>query len=99
GLGRLDDPLGPSTFRAYFDRLYAQDAGAFDREDILTLLKPERAAFRTAARRFRLIDDESETVIVPHNPDGGPNDASPVHGWLGALVKDGDAKWVRRYLL
>lgn len=97
-LGLLDDPLAPATFRAYFDRLYAQDANAFDRESILGLLKPDRAAFRTAAKRFRLIDDNAETVIVPYAPDGGANSASPVHGCLAALVKDGNAKWARRKL-
>jgi CRISPR-associated endonuclease/helicase Cas3 len=95
--GELVDPLAPATFRTYFDRLYAQSHG-FDREDILGLHKPERAAFRTAAARFRLIDDDSESVIVPYNPDGGSNEASPVHGWLAALAKDGNARWARRKL-
>lgn len=97
--GRLSDPLAPATFREYFDRFYGKDAdGTFDREGILDLLKPERAAFRTAAQKFRLIDDESESVIVPYNPNGGPNEASPIHSWLGSLGKDGNAKWARRQL-
>lgn len=96
-LGLLGDPLAPATFRAYFDRLYGQ-AQSFDSKEILTLLNPERAAFRTAAKRFRLIDDDAETVIVPYNPDSNANDASAVHGWLGALAKDGDEKWARRKL-
>ncbi len=97
--GRLIDPLAPATFRDYFDRFYGMDAnGKFDREDILELLKPERAAFRSAAARFRLIDEDGESVIVPYGPGAGPNDASPVHGWLGALTKDGNATWVRRKL-
>ena len=94
---QLVDPLAPVTFRAYFDRLYAQSQG-FDREEILDLQKPERAAFRTAATRFRLIDDDSESVIVPYNPSRGPNEASPVHGWLAALTNDGNAKRARRKL-
>ncbi len=96
--GRLNDPLAPATFRDYFDRFYGQDAdGTFDREGILDLLKPERAAFRSAAQKFRLIDDDGESVIVPYHPNG-ENDASQIHVWLGALAKDGNATWARRKL-
>ena len=94
--GNQLDPLAPNTFRRYFDLLYGK--GELDEKDILGLLKPDRAAFRTAAERFRLIDDASESVIVPFNPDGGLNEASPVHGWLGTLAKNGDVKWARRKL-
>lgn len=97
GRGLLEDPLVPTTFRTYFDRLYAQ-ADTFDRQEILGLLRPDRAAFRTAAQKFRLIDDDSETVIVPYRPDDGSGEASPVHGWLAALANDGNAKWARRKL-
>lgn len=97
GRGLLEDPLAPATFRTYFDRLYAQ-ADTFDRQEILGLLRPDRAAFRTAAQRFRLIDDDSETVIVPYHPDDDSGEATPVHGWLAALAKDGNAKWARRKL-
>lgn len=92
---RLLDPLAPAAFRHYFDLLYGK--GDFDEKEILNLLKPERAAFRTAAREFKLIDNNGETVIVPYSPDGR-NETSPVHGWLGALEKDGNAKWARRKL-
>ena len=91
----LADPLAPETFRKYFDLLYGQ--GDLDSNDILGLLKPDRAAFRTAAQKFRLIDDAGETVIVPYAPNGS-NANSPVHTWLGALKKDGNAKWARRKL-
>jgi CRISPR-associated endonuclease/helicase Cas3 len=90
------DPLAPDTFCRYFDLLYGK--GELDAKDILSLLEPDRAAFRSAAERFRLIDDAGETMIVPYNPDGGSNETSPVHGWLAVLAKDGDAKWARRKL-
>lgn len=90
------DPLAPATFRKYFDLFYGK--GGLDEEGILELLQPERSAFRTVADKFRLIDDASESVIVPFNPDGGSNEASPVHQWLGVLAKDGNAKWARRTL-
>jgi len=93
--GGLVDPLAPATFQRYFDLLYGQ--GNLDDKGILDLLKPDRAAFRTAAQKFRLIDDTGETVIVPYSADM-KNENSPIHGWLGALVKDGNAKGVRRKL-
>ncbi|MBS0456659.1 MAG: CRISPR-associated endonuclease Cas3'' [Proteobacteria bacterium] len=94
--GLLARPLSPITFRRYFDLHYGN--GDLDAQRILDLLKPDRAAFRTAAEKFRLIDDAGETVIVPYNPNGGPNSASPIHEWVGALKKDGNAKWARRKL-
>jgi len=92
--GKLEDPLAPATFVAYFDELYAK--GGLDREGILELLLPERSALRTAAQRFRLIDDEAEAVIVPYQPE--PAKESPVREWLGVLRKDGNATWARRKL-
>lgn len=90
------DPLSPDTFHRYFDLLYGK--GELDEKDILTLLKPDRAAFRTAAERFRLIDEAGETVIVPYVPGNGTNATSPVHGWLNALAKNGDTEGARRQL-
>jgi CRISPR-associated endonuclease/helicase Cas3 len=94
---RIDDPSAPSTFHAYFDRLYAK-AHSLDEQGILELIKPRRAAFRTAAQRFRLIDDDSETVIVPYHPDAGSGEISPVRDWLAALAKDGNNRRLRRQL-
>lgn len=93
--GQLVHPLAPATFRKYFDLLYGK--GELDAKGILGLLQPDRAAFRTAAQQFRLINDNGETVIVPYSPDGQALN-SPVQTWLGALEKDGNAKWARRKL-
>lgn len=90
------DPLAPATLRKYFDLLYGK--GGLDEHSILELLTPQRSAFRNAAGKFRLIDENGESVIVPFNPNGGPNEASPVHEWLAVLARDGNAKWARRKL-
>lgn len=93
---RLADPLSPATFRDYFNHFYAKDDNNFDRGGVLDLLKHDRAAFRTAAEKFRLIDDDGESIIVPYSSD---HDAeSPVKMWLNALDKDGNAKWARHKL-
>jgi CRISPR-associated endonuclease/helicase Cas3 len=93
---RLADPLAPATFRNYFNHFYAKDDSGFDRGGVLDLLKPDRAAFRTAAEKFRLIDDDAESIVVPYRPVF--DDESPVYQWLGVLAKNGDAKWARRKL-
>ncbi|HET9033419.1 MAG TPA: CRISPR-associated endonuclease Cas3'' [Dokdonella sp.] len=85
--GRLADPLSPAAFTEYFNQLYAKDDSGFDRGGVLELLKHDRAAFRTAAERFRLIDNDSESIIVAYRKDGASE--SPVGAWLGALEKDG----------
>jgi CRISPR-associated endonuclease/helicase Cas3 len=95
--GKLRDPLAPETFVSYFNELYGRQAGDFGKAEILDALTWERAEFRTVAEKFRLIDEAGETIIVPYSPDG-ENAHSPVHGWLGALEKDGNAKWARRKL-
>lgn len=96
--GQVADPLAPATFRRYFDGLYAKDAVDFDRHAIGELLRPDRAAFRTAAARFRLIDDDAEAVVVPYKGPDGAIAASPVDAWLGVLAGDGNARWARRKL-
>lgn len=85
----------PGHFDEYFDRYYGQD-DKYDVQGISELLKPDRSALRTAAERFRLIDDKGQSVIVPYRPEG--KDDSPVAGWLGALQADDTASWARRKL-
>ncbi|HPG89603.1 MAG TPA: hypothetical protein PLD46_08105 [Hyphomicrobium sp.] len=85
--GRLADSLSPAAFVEYFNQLYAKDDSGFDRAGVLELLKHDRAAFRTAAEHFRLIDDDSESIIVPYRKQGETE--SPVGRWVGALEKDG----------
>lgn len=93
--GRIGARLLPSHFDEYFDRYYGQD-DKYDVQGIAELLKPDRSALRTAAERFRLIDDKGQSVIVQYRPEG--KDESPVPGWLSALQADDKASWARRKL-
>jgi CRISPR-associated endonuclease/helicase Cas3 len=64
---RTVDPLSPERFRAYFRDLYWKQGARLDRHGILDLLdhKQElKIRFRTAAERFRLINDVQLPVIV-----------------------------------
>lgn len=81
--GLLNDPLSPSAFAEYFRRFNGK--GDVDKHDITRLLTAESSnenplaiKFRTAAERFRLIDNQGVALIVPFIPlaywekDGSP---------------------------
>ena len=53
-------------------------------------------AFRTAAERFRLIDEDGESIVVPYLPEDA--NESPIHMWLAVLAKDANTTWARRKL-
>lgn len=69
----LDDPLSPLAFAEYFRRFNGK--GDVDKHDIARLLTAESSnenplaiKFRTAAERFRLIDNQGVALIVPFIP-------------------------------
>lgn len=71
--GLLDDPLSPLAFAEYFRRFNGK--GDVDKHDITRLLTAESSnenplaiKFRTAAERFRLIDNQGVTLVVPFIP-------------------------------
>ncbi len=99
--GQLDEPLSPESFEKYFSLMNAR--GERDKHDILGLLRASQSCdaplaiqFRTAAEKFRLIDDNGVSIIVPFKPDG--SDLSPVEGWIGQLEVDSSQKWVYKKL-
>ena len=71
--GLLGDPLSPLAFAEYFRRFNGK--GDVDKHGIATLLTAEASnenplaiKFRTAAERFRLIDNQGVTLVVPFIP-------------------------------
>lgn len=71
--GLLDDPLSPLAFAEYFRRFNGK--GDVDKHDITRLLTTESSnenplaiKFRTAAERFRLIDNQGVALVVPFIP-------------------------------
>ncbi len=87
------DPLDYSLFEKYFSELYWK-ANSLDSKDIKTLLKPDRAEcgifFRTAAQRFRIIDDSiQKTIIVSY----GESDRL-----IRLLKSNGPERWLMRKL-
>ena len=69
-LNKFDDPICVEAVRAYFDELYnLQGRNAYDRKEILGCfengLNPPLWDFKTASERFKLIENDMVSVIVP----------------------------------
>jgi CRISPR-associated endonuclease/helicase Cas3 len=102
GAGLLDDPLSPSSFLRYFKAL--NNKADRDRHKILSEFlkvkvtqKNELAIqFRSAAEKFRLIDDKGVSVIVPFQPKEGST--CPVETWIEQLERDPLEKWIYKKL-
>ncbi len=93
------DPLDRALFERYFRQLYYQcDLDKHGIDKLLTVDGPTLAVnFRSAAEKFRLIDDSDQaSVIVRYRgPEG--QDAS-VDQHLAQLRRDGTARWLMRAL-
>jgi CRISPR-associated endonuclease/helicase Cas3 len=98
--GHTGDPLDRGLFDAYFRRLY--HACDLDKSGIVKLLRVDddrtlAVNFRTAATRFRLIQDEDSLPVIclyrgPDNAD------TTVETLLGTLRRDGPERWLMRKL-
>ncbi|MFK5915410.1 MAG: CRISPR-associated helicase Cas3' [Woeseiaceae bacterium] len=99
--GQLDKPLSPESFEKYFSLMNSK--GDRDKHGILDLLRasqshdaPLAIQFRTAAEKFRLIDNNGVSIIVPFKFDG--ENESPVESWIAQLEADSSQKWVYKKL-
>jgi CRISPR-associated endonuclease/helicase Cas3 len=97
--GHTGDPLDRTLFDTYFRRLY--HACDLDEHRIVELLRADGRTlavnFRTAAERFRLIqDDDSVPVICLYRGSDGTD--TTIDTLLGALRKDGPERWLMRKL-
>jgi CRISPR-associated endonuclease/helicase Cas3 len=92
------DPLEPALFRSYFRHFYANCQP--DRRGVVSLLRagPQDLAvkFRTAAREFRFIDEDTVPLIVNYRGPGGADEG--IDKLLGVLERDGASRWVTRAL-
>ena len=94
--GVNDNPLTRDLFQRYFQHFYMR-AQSLDKHGITDLLTPEgggddqlKVQFRTAARRFQLIDDSGYRSVLVRYAD------SP--GLIGLLQKEGPERWLMRKL-
>jgi CRISPR-associated endonuclease/helicase Cas3 len=97
--GFAGDPLARDLFSSYFERLYY--SCDLDVEHIADKLKVDGQTlavnFRTAAERFRLIEDEDSVpvIVLYRGPDG--TDAR-VESLIASLRKNGPKRWLMRAL-
>ena len=87
------DPMGRELFTRYFEHFYVK-ADSLDKHDINDLLVRDarelKIQFRTAADRFKLIDDvESKTILVWYGES---------QALIGKLKRDGPERWLMRKL-
>jgi len=84
--------LHPHHFKTYFEHFYSR-AKSLDAQAIETLLCKDagelKIQFRTAAQRFRLIDDEGVSVLVPHGEG---------EKLIQLLKSQGPSRWLTRKL-
>jgi CRISPR-associated endonuclease/helicase Cas3 len=93
------DALSPAAFARYFP-LYYGGFASLDKHGIVELLKGNQdmvMEFRTAAERFRLVDDRQQaTVIVPYaSPNPDATDIAPLIALLRQKKAD---RWLLRKL-
>lgn len=92
-------PFTRANFAAYFERLYF--GCQLDKACIGNLLAVDASelavSFRSAAERFKLIDDEdSLPIVVSYYGKNGQN--REIDGLLGKLKQDGPQRWLMRKL-
>lgn len=99
---RRPQALEPADFTAYFHQYYAQFQ-SLDEHGIVALLRGNsdfEFAFKSAAEKFRLIDDEDQaSVVVPYVPAGADLNSEPptvVH--LRAMAAGNADRWRLRAL-
>jgi CRISPR-associated endonuclease/helicase Cas3 len=67
------DPLSYDMFEKYFEELYWK-ANSLDKEEIIPLLNPDQEEcsiyFRTAAKKFRIIDDSLQKTVFVRYGEG-----------------------------
>jgi CRISPR-associated endonuclease/helicase Cas3 len=91
--GSTGDPMTRELFTRYFEHFYVK-AESLDKHGIHDLLTRDarelKIQFRTAAEKFRLIDDvESQSILVWYS------NSQPL---IGKLKKDGPERWLMRKL-
>ncbi len=91
------EPMGVERFADFFRRLYGD--AILDTKDICGLLRVGQVGdvnFRTAAERFRLIDEaEGATVFVRYKRNA---DDDAIDVLLNTLKKEGPQRWLLRKL-
>ncbi|VAW80927.1 CRISPR-associated helicase Cas3 [hydrothermal vent metagenome] len=94
------NPLSREMFAKYFERFY-ESAHSLDKHGIQHLLTPQgsdddqlQVQFRSAANKFRLIEESGQAVIVKYTTE--ENDE--IRSLIGELKNNGPHRWLMRKL-
>ncbi len=94
-----EDPLSPGAIARYFEMLYAMHDKGLDAKGIMQAMDSGDAArnlrfdFKTVARDFQLIEDNTFTILIPHD-----DESKEIAGRLKAgLISRGDLRRLGRY--
>ncbi len=91
--------LLPPDFDRYFDRYYGS-LNSLDKHAIIAALTPDKSdlgvAFKSASDKFKLIDEDSEAVVVPYVPAGMSE--SPIRAIVGKLAHEPNNRGLLRQL-
>ena len=91
-MDQRDDPLAPERFEQFFRMLYWMRGNRLDKENIMELLGNDselRISFRTAAERFRLIDEGAYAPVLVHYGGKGSK-------LIELLRNRGPERWILR---
>ena len=91
--GKMDDPLAPERFEQFFRELYWLKGEGLDKHGILKDLDAKGALqinFRTAARKFHLIDESQQVPVLVRFEEG--------EELVESLIKNGPERWLLRKL-
>lgn len=92
-------PLSRDLFARYFEHFY--HACNLDEHDICGLLKVDGTElavnFRSAAEKFKLIQDEDNAPVIVHYRGADGKDDS-IDQWMAMLRKQGPERWLMRKL-
>lgn len=96
------DPLAPDAIEAYFRHYYWSQEHRWDKCEVMEALRDDLRStelllkFRTAARRYRIIQDEQTQILVPYD-----RDARKIRDRLlgGAILDFALRREVQRYLV
>lgn len=98
--GFSGNPLTRRMFTQYFEHFYAA-VHSLDKHDIQRLLTPQgndndqlQVQFRSAASKFRLIDDSGQAILVKYTANAN----NEVVVLLARLKKEGPERWLMRKL-
>lgn len=91
--GRPEDPFSQELFEQFFKELFWLKGDTLDKHGILKDLTADnqlRFSFRTAASKFKIIDESGQATVLVRHREG--------EKLIGQLIRNGPERWLMRKL-